>query len=341
MFLSNSKLSSQPQGVHQVRRILLKQSQGCEPRHFFSNIPSVRRKVKSKAKANAYPGSSQHHPQVQEKAKFQLAIHFYRTEKGSANGGSSAVAGRSREDGKKDEYGLSKAYRNEFSFARKQATLLIQSGARCVKGAGRLAPDFTLFDFKLLAPIVYWSNGLTAGYPSMKMLGKWRGITRIQYEQSGNSSYLSDFGIRLSPLQQGLRERLLAPTDTTVHYREPALAFTSKSDESSDELGPSLASFPMNLSISGVPADWLVPRVFFFPFFFTLLTLIIVIAVPRANRPNVTTNPLPTHAVPPPANRKMIESTLPMLLAFPGENEKENLRLEKKTVVLRRSTNAY
>ncbi|KAL5798441.1 hypothetical protein ACOSQ2_003261 [Xanthoceras sorbifolium] len=87
----------------QVRRILLKQSQGCEPRHFFSNIPSVRRKVKSKAKANAYPGSSQHHPQVQEKAKFQLAIHFYRTEKGSANGGSSAVAGRSREDGKKDE----------------------------------------------------------------------------------------------------------------------------------------------------------------------------------------------------------------------------------------------
>lgn len=55
-------------------------------------------------------------------------------------------------------------------------------------------------DFKLLAPIVYWSNGLTAGCPSMKMLGKWRGITRIQYEQSGNCSYLSDFGIRLSPV---------------------------------------------------------------------------------------------------------------------------------------------
>lgn len=29
-------------------------------------------------------------------------------------------------------------------------------------------------------------------------------------------------------LQQGLRERVLAPTDTTIHYREPALDFTSK-----------------------------------------------------------------------------------------------------------------
>jgi hypothetical protein len=31
---------------------------------------------------------------------------------------------------------------------------------------------------------------------------------------------------------------------------------------------------------------------------------------PRANRPNVTTNPLPTHAVLPPANINMIEPTL-------------------------------
>ncbi|KAL5808045.1 hypothetical protein ACOSQ3_028736 [Xanthoceras sorbifolium] len=37
-----------------------------------------------------------------------------------------------------------------------------------------------------------------------------------------------------------LDEVLASPTDTTVHYREPALVFTSKSDESSDELGSTL-----------------------------------------------------------------------------------------------------
>jgi len=40
---------------------------------------------------------------VRGQAKFKLAIHFYRTEKGYAGGCSFAVAGRGRGDGKKDE----------------------------------------------------------------------------------------------------------------------------------------------------------------------------------------------------------------------------------------------
>lgn len=48
---------------------------------------------------------------------------------------------------------------------------------------------------------------------------------------------------------------------------------------------------------------------------------------PRENRPTVTTNPLPTHAVPPPANINMIEPTLsswdPSLLITPAGEKGE------------------